>query len=305
MIDIPILEGLWVTRLEEHSTDACGSRHYSSRSRTVDGHTGIVPLDPYRQANRDNWDSRVDIHHGSAGYQVSRFIDDPGHLSDVVRFDMGKLGPVAGRRLVHLQCHIGTDTLSWARLGAETTGIDLSPLSIEAAQRLSAESSTPGRFLVSELYDVPAVLPETFDIVYTGVGAICWLPDIRGWAEVVAGLLEPGGVFYMREGHPMMWAMDFESDDGLRVKYPYFETSEPDAGDGVVTSPLSYVWNHGIGETLDALIRAGLRIDAVEEYQECEWQGLESMVVGPEGRWVLPEGPDRLPLMWSVLATRV
>ena len=271
-----------------------------------------MPLDEHRTANRANWDSRVDIHVGSDDYGIASFISDPSHLSGVVRYDMVKLGDVSGKRLLHLQCHIGTDTISWARLGATVTGSDLSEKSIEAARRLSDDSGTPGRFVVSELYDTPDVLDEKFDIVYTGVGAICWLPDIRGWAEVVAGFLEPGGTFYMREGHPMMWALDWEDPEDLRVTASYFETVEPEsdeeqetyAGEGVVTSPLSYGWNHGIGETLDALIQSGLRIDRVEEYDECEWQGLPMMIMEKDGLWRLPDRRDRLPLMWSVLATK-
>lgn len=272
-----------------------------------------MPLDEYRLANRDNWDSRVDIHYGSDEYGVERFRSDPGHLSDVVAFDKGKLGDVSGKRLLHLQCHIGTDTISWARLGAMVTGVDLSEKSVAASRRLSEEASTPARFVVSELYAAPDVLPEKFDIVYTGVGAICWLPDIAGWARVVASFLDPGGTFYMREGHPMMWAMDWEDPSRLVVREPYFETEEPlaeveeetYAGEGTVASPLNYGWNHGIGETLDALIRAGFRIERVEEYDFCEWQGLEQMVQGEDGRWRLPDRPELLPLMWSVLATRV
>jgi SAM-dependent methyltransferase len=271
-----------------------------------------MALDEYRRANRANWDSRVDTHYGSDDYGIDRFVSDPTHISGVVRYDSEKLGDISGRRLIHLQCHIGTDTISWARLGATVTGVDLSEKSIEAARRLSQDSATPARFVVSELYDSPRIVGETFDVVYTGVGAICWLPDITEWARVVASFLEPGGVFYMREGHPMMWAMDFESEE-LRVKYPYFETEEPDAeeehetyaGEGTVGSPLSYAWNHGIGETIDALIRAGLRIDRVEEYDECEWQGLAAMVRGDDGLWRLPDRPERLPLMWSVLATKI
>jgi SAM-dependent methyltransferase len=272
-----------------------------------------MPLDEYRLANRANWDSRVEIHFGSVGYGVDKFASDPEHLSQVVTFDKEKLGDVAGKKLIHLQCHIGTDTISWARLGADVTGIDLSEKSIAAAQELSRMAATPARFVVSELYDSPTLVPEKFDIVYTGVGAICWLPDIRGWAEVVASFLEPGGVFYMREGHPMMWALDWEDTEQLMVTGPYFETAVPlsdveeetYAGEGILTSPLSYGWNHGLGETLNALIQAGLRIDAVEEYDTLEWQGLAMMVEGDDGYWRLPDQPDRLPMMWSVLATKV
>lgn len=271
-----------------------------------------MPLDQYRRANRDNWDARVPLHFGSEEYGISRYIDDPGHLSSVVTYDRDKMPPIVGKKVIHLQCHIGTDTISLARLGAEVTGIDLSPKSIEAARRLSADSGTPVRFVVSELYDTPSVIGETFDMVYTGVGALCWLPDIRGWASVVAELLRPGGVLYMREGHPMMWSMDYDRTDLIAVKYPYFETVEPwpeeepetYAGVGVVTSPLNYGWNHGIGETINALIQAGLRIDRVEEHQECEWQGLEQMVLEEDGLWRLPSSPELLPVMWSVTATR-
>lgn len=272
-----------------------------------------MPIDHHRETNRANWDARVDIHVGSEGYGIRRFVDDPEFVGGVVRFDAAKLGNVDGSRLLHLQCHIGTDTIGWARLGAEVTGIDISPKSIEAARNLSESTGTRARFIVSELYDAPAALPETFDIVYTGVGAICWLPDIKGWAEVVASFLAPGGRFYIREAHPVLWSLDIERDDDLLViAYPYFETVEPQhwseqssyAGEGVVISPDTYDWNHGMAETLQALINAGLRIDAVEEYDFLEWESGPVNQLGADGRYRLPEGRDRLPLMWSVLATK-
>ena len=271
-----------------------------------------MPLDEYRLVNRDNWDSRVDIHYGSELYGVERFTSNPDHIGSIVDFDKDIVGDVTGKRLLHLQCHIGTDTLSWARLGADVTGVDFSEKSIEAARRLSRESSTPGRFVVAELYDSPSVVDETFDIVYTGVGAICWLPDIRGWAEVVSSFLEPGGTFFIREGHPIMWALDWEDQENLTLKYPYFEGSPPlefsddstYAGEGSLEHPKTFDWAHGVAETLQALIDAGLRIDQVADYDFCEWQGIDQMVLGDDERWRLPEGQERLPLMWSVLATK-
>jgi SAM-dependent methyltransferase len=272
-----------------------------------------MPIDHHRETNRANWDARVDIHVGSDGYGIRRFIDDPEFVGEVVRFDATKLGNVDGRRLLHLQCHIGTDTIGWARLGAEVTGIDMSPRSIEAARSISENTGTLARFIVSELYDAPAALPETFDIVYTGVGAINWLPDIKGWAAVVASFLAPGGRFYMREGHPVLWALDIDRDDDLLViDYPYFETAEPQhsseaftyAGDGWVVSPDTYEWNHGMAETLQALINVGLRIDEVEEYEFLEWEAGPVNQLGDDGRYRLPERRERLPLMWSVLATK-
>jgi len=272
-----------------------------------------MPLDEQKRANLDNWDSRVEIHYDSDNYGIDKYIADPQHISGEVAFDANKLTGVAGKRLLHLQCHIGTDTLSWARLGAEVTGIDFSEKALESARRLGAASGTPGRFILSELYDSPQALPETFDIVYTGIGAINWLPDIRGWAEVVSSFLESGGVFYMREGHPIMWALDWTDENKLSITYPYFEFHVPleweddstYAGEGKLASPRTFEWNHGIAEILQALIDVGLRIEEVEEYDFCEWQGNTQMVRGDDGRWRLPTGRERLPLMWSVLATKL
>ncbi len=272
-----------------------------------------MPLDQYREANRANWDSRVDSHYGSDAYGIARFVDDPNFVGGVVSFDAKKMPDVSDKTLIHLQCHIGTDTLGWARLGAEVTGVDFSEKAIESARRLSYECGTPGRFVVAELYDAPTVLPEKFDIVYTGVGAICWLPDIRGWAEVVASFLEPGGLLYMREGHPIMWALDYERDDAeLVIKYPYFRQTEPlgwseentYAGEGVLSSPNFYVWNHGMAEVLQALIDAGLRIDQIEEYDALEWEAGPANQKGEDGRYQIGGDTSCVPLMWSVLATK-
>ena len=239
-----------------------------------------MPLDHHREVNQANWDSRVEIHYASELYGLDRFVKDPGFVGKVVSFDAQEMPDVQGKTLIHLQCHIGTDTLGLARLGANVTGVDFSTKSIEAAQQFSGQCGTPGRFVVSELYDVPSVLPETFDVVYTGVGAICWLPDIRGWARVVSSLLNNGGFFYMRECHPIVWTLDDERDDDLIVvKYPYFEQSDPQefsedttyTEGGKLSSPVTFDWNHGMAEVIQALIDAGLRIDEIEEYDSLEW----------------------------------
>ena len=270
-------------------------------------------MDKYGETNRANWDSRVPIHVKSDEYGLQRYVDNAHHLSAVVSFDQHKLPSVSGKKLIHLQCHIGTDTVSWARLGAEVTGIDFSERSIEAAWHLSSDSGTSARFVVSDVYDSPSIIPEKFDVVYTGVGAICWLPYIRRWAQVVSSFLEPGGIFYMREGHPIVWALDYERDDEqIVVRHPYFEQSEPSSwsedttygGDGVIANPDMFDWNHGMAEVLQALIDAGLRIDRVEEYDSLEWEAGPVNDLGEDGRYRLRKGRERLPVMWSVLATK-
>jgi SAM-dependent methyltransferase len=230
----------------------------------------------------------------------------------VVSFDAPHVGDVDGKRLLHLQCHIGTDTLSWVALGAQVTGLDFSPSALEFARGLSQRSGRPARFVHSELYDAPAALAgERFDVVYTGVGALNWLPDITGWAQVCAQLLAPGGLLYVRDGHPMLWALDDERDDDeLVVRYPYFETAEPVRfeeltsyeGSGELAHPVIYAWNHGLGETVTAVLDAGLAVTGLVEHRELEWQALPLMVEDAAGRWALPSGRDRLPVMFTLTA---
>jgi SAM-dependent methyltransferase len=271
-------------------------------------------MDEYRSANRANWDDRVAIHWKPDGYDADGFIADPTRISGVVRRDAGTLGDVRGKRLLHLQCHFGMDTLSWARLGAQVTGVDFSEEAIAAARRMSDESGTPGRFVLSELYASPEALSgEVFDVVYTGVGAINWLPDIADWARVVAGFVAPGGIFYIREGHPILWTLDWDVTDRLEARFPYFETTDPVpwdedstyAGSGTVDHQRTYEWNHGIGEIFTALTQAGLRVVHLVEHRELEWQGHPMMVEGEDGLWRFPnEVVERVPVMYTMMATR-
>src|SRR5215472_5746876 len=166
-------------------------------------------MEDYLAVNMANWDERVPAHVASEGYEVARFVSDPAFISDVVRFDQPRLGDVRGLRGVHLQCHIGTDTISLARLGAGMTGLDFSPASLAQARRIAGLAGADVRFVEAAVYDAAAALgPEPFDLVYTGIGALGWLPDIARWAQVVAGLLRPGGRLFIQEGHPMLWALD-------------------------------------------------------------------------------------------------
>lgn len=271
-------------------------------------------MDEHTRVNLANWEARVPIHAASAAYGLARYLDDPTRLSDVVAFDAPFLGDLSGRRVVHLQCHIGTDTLSLARLGGQVTGVDFSPSALEVARELAAQAGPPVRYVESTVDDVPRTLPETFDLVYTGVGALNWLPSVARWARIVAGLLAPGGRLYLREGHPMLGTLDDERDDELLVvAYPYFETAEPNewvnettyTGDNTpLASPIAREWAHGLGETVQAVLDAGLTLTRLTEHTELEWPFLASMVRNDAGRWELPDGRDRLPLMYTLEAVK-
>ncbi len=270
----------------------------------------------YREINRANWDERVPAHVASAGYAVSRFTADPGFLSQVVRFDLPRLGDIAGLRGVHLQCHIGTDTVSLARLGASMTGLDFSAPAVAAARELAAATGADATFAEAEVYAAPDVLGRGgFDLVYTGVGALCWLPDIGRWAGVVGALLRPGGRLFIREGHPMLWALDDERADGLLVvKYPYFERAEPMVfdqdgtyvdTDAAFTHNVTHVWNHGLGEIVTALLEAGLAVTALAEHDSVPWDALPGkMARAGDGEWRLADDPSRLPHSYTLQAVK-
>jgi SAM-dependent methyltransferase len=268
----------------------------------------------WRAINRANWESRVAVHVGPGGYNLATF-DDPQHLSRVVRYDLPRLGRLDGLDVVHLQCHLGTDTVSLARLGARsTTGLDFSPSALIEARRLAIRAGTNVTFLDGDVYEAVDLVGEhRFDLVYTGIGAICWLPSIRRWADVVAGLLRPGGRLFMREGHPALWSMSDPRPDGLLVvEHPYFETEgvvfreeTSYAGAGTVNAPESVSFNHGLGEIFTALRDAGLVMTSFEEHREVPWNPLgEAMVESPEfpGEFVLAERRDRLPLTYTLQA---
>jgi SAM-dependent methyltransferase len=272
--------------------------------------------DDWRSINLANWESRVSLPTAPDGYELAGF-DDPEYLSPVVRYDLPRLGRLDGLDVVHLQCHIGTDTVSLARLGARSvTGLDFSPAALDAGRALTRRANADVRFVESDVDGaVGALGAQCCDVVYTGIGAICWLPDIRRWAAIVAELLRPGGRLFIREGHPVLWAMSDPRPDGLLVlEYPYFETGgtvfvEHDtyAGDGVVTAPESVSFNHGLGEIFTALTEAGLAVTGLEEHREVPWNPLDdAMIPSPdfEEEYILAEGRDRMPLTYTLQAVK-
>lgn len=274
-----------------------------------------VPVTEYLDVNRANWDDRVAAHVASADYAVRRFVDDPGFISGVVRFDVPLLGDVRGLRGVHLQCHIGTDTVSLARLGASMTGLDFSAPAVAAAAELAAATGADARFVQSDVYAAADVLPAgSFDVVYTGIGALCWLPDIRGWARVVAALLQPGGRLFIRDGHPMLFTIEDPRDDGLlSVTFPYFEQAEPqvwDQGgtyvetDAEFTHNVTHEWNHGIGEIVTALLDAGMTVTGLVEHDSAPWNALPGMMTESGGEWRLTENPERLAASFTLQAVK-
>ena len=273
-------------------------------------------MDEYLAINRANWDERAPAHATSPDYAVERFIEDPTFISAVVRFDLDRLGDITGLEGVHLQCHIGTDTVSLARLGARMTGLDLSPLSLREAKRLAEQTRTTVRFVEADVYRALDVLePASFDLVYTGIGALCWLPDIARWAWTVAGLLRPGGRLFVREMHPMLATIDERQSERIVVDYPYFERVEPmvfdDGGTYVETdtefaATQTHEWSHGLGETISALLKTGMQLTELVEHDSVPWQALPGHMSRDEhGEWRLTDRPWRLAASFTLQARRL
>ncbi len=268
-------------------------------------------MNEYTEANRRHWDEIVPIHATSEFYDVEGFRMGRLTLGSV---EQEELGDVRGKSLLHLQCHFGLDTLSWARKGALVTGIDFSPHAIETAQALAREAGIDARFLVSDLYGLPERLDGQFDIVFTSKGVLCWLPDIEGWARVAEHFVRPGGTFYMVEFHPFAQVFD-DAPKGrdLRVRYRYFHTDEPERfeEDGTyadlsahVESQVTYEWRHTLGDVVSALVDAGLRIEFLHEFPFCTFQLFPFMEPIDGRNMRLTKHDGSIPLLYSIKATK-
>lgn len=234
-------------------------------------------------------------HARAPSYAIEKFINDPEYLSDVVTFDIPLIGDISGLNIVHLQCHIGTDSISLARRGAKNVvGLDFSPAALKEGRRL-AKSAAGGEklsFVEASTYEATKVLEAgSFDMVFTGIGALCWLPSIRQWAEVVHALLKPGGRLFIREAHPILQSIDDSVKTDIAIRYPYFERKEPmtfDEGGTYVKladenkefkATRTAEWNHGIGETVQSLLDVGMVITGLAEHRCTPWEALPGQMV--------------------------
>ena len=270
-------------------------------------------MDERIEINRRNWNERTPIHAASGVYNVEGFKAGRITLTDI---EIDEIGTVAGKSLLHLQCHFGMDTMSWARLGAEATGVDLSDASIDLANGLNNELGLGARFIRSNVYDLPEVLDEEFDVVYTALGALCWLPDLTHWAQVIARFLKPGGIFYMLDEHPagriFNSVTSVDGTEDLELRYAYFpdpkgllEEGERNtyAGSGSITTPV-YEWQHSISEIVNALIGAGLKLEFMHEFPFSFFQAQPQMCRSTDGWWRLGKYDGNIPFMLSIRAAK-
>lgn len=249
----------------------------------------------YLEMNRAGWDLRAAAHFRSRFYDVAGFVAGRTSLREI---ELAELTDVSSRSLLHLQCHFGLDTLSWVRAGAVCTGVDISPVAIEKARELAGRTGLEARFVCSDVYGFESVSPGAYDIVFTSYGAICWLPELDRWAQVVASNLAPGGVFYMVEFHPVY---------DLLAGYPYFAGPEPTVEEegsytenGADAVARLATWAHPLSRVLNALIRAGICIERVNEFPFSPYNCFEGMVEREPGRFYLSHRGNDVPIVYSI-----
>ncbi|MEU0095854.1 class I SAM-dependent methyltransferase [Kribbella sp. NPDC006257] len=261
-------------------------------------------------ANEADWDARAALHAASA------FYDRPAEFW-FAEYEWEDLGELDGRDVAHLQCHLGTETVAFARRGAKTVGLDLSGKSLEEARRIAAEADEKVEYVHANVYDaVEALQGRQFDVVYTGKGALCYLPDLKAWAEVVKQLLKPGGSLYVVEFHPLLNALGpvaLPGDTGeLIIRKDYLEGRGSIAHDSTVTytgdqvpgRQRSYEWMHGLGELVTTLATTGFQITSLRESEVLQWPRWPSMEQTPEGWYRLPDDAPRIPLLFALKAQR-
>ncbi|MGZ3845575.1 MAG: class I SAM-dependent methyltransferase [Flavisolibacter sp.] len=259
----------------------------------------------YFDENKKLWNQRTVVHKDSAFYDVRSFLEGKSSLNEI---ELKELGDVRGKKILHLQCHFGMDSLSLARMGADVTGVDLSDTAIEEARRLNDELSLNAKFVCCNVYDLKDHLNDEFDIVFTSYGVIGWLPELETWAGVVASFLKTGGFFYMAEFHPVVWMLD---EDLKNVKYYYHnrETIVMDA-QGTYTDRYAdiqgkeYSWNHSISEVLNALLSRKLQLDFFNEYSYSPYPCFRNVVQGADGNWRVRGSEDKIPMVYSLKMTK-
>lgn len=265
-------------------------------------------MDDYRRANQALWNEWTHINARSKMYDVEGFRAGNRRLHSI---EVEEMGNVTGKTLLHLQCHFGLDTLSWADRGAVVTGVDFSPEAVALAESLSRECQIPARFTCCDIYDLPDHLDEQFDIVFTSYGVLTWLSDLHAWAQLVVRYLKPGGTFYIAEFHPFAMVFDDLANEP-RLGYPYFNQAVIECqvqgsyadSSAPTQSEVSYEWAYPMGTVISELISAGLQIQYLHEFPFSVYRMFPYLEQGQDGYWYLPKNTTSLPLMFSLKALK-
>jgi SAM-dependent methyltransferase len=259
----------------------------------------------YISVNKQNWNSRTDVHIASEFYDNANFLKGKSTLNAI---ELELLGDMSNKKILHLQCHFGQDTMTFSRMGAKATGVDLSDRAIERAREFASQLQLDTQFVCCDIYDTPNHLDENFDLVFTSYGTIGWLPDLDKWAKVISHFLKPGGTFVMADFHPVVWMFD---DDFKEVFYNYFnvetiveETPGTYAERKAIVETKTISWNHSTSELLNALIKNGLEINCFNEYDYSPYNCFSETEEFEPGKYRVKHFGNKIPMVYSILATK-
>ncbi len=265
----------------------------------------------YYDAIQKMWDEFAKVNYQSEVYQTKEFLKGKTSLNSIELDELGKF--VKGKSLLHLQCHFGLDTLSWARQGAKVTGVDISGKAINLARQLAKNAKIEATFVESNIYDLPKNLDEKYDIVFTSYGVLCWLNDLKRWAEIIAQFLKLGGIFYIAEFHRFIWVFDWDDPNDFVLKNNYFHDPEPigytvsgSFADGNKTTEKldGYEWSHSLSDVINSIISAGLQIKFFNEFSKAPFQRFPFLKKSVDGYWRYDHSEIQLPLVFTLMAKK-
>jgi SAM-dependent methyltransferase len=259
----------------------------------------------YIEINKKSWNNKVETHLKSSFYDLEGFVNGNSSLNDI---ELNLLGDIQGKRILHLQCHFGQDTISLERLGAVVTGVDLSDKAIESAREIAKNTNSEAQFICCDLYDLPNHLQEKFDIIFTSYGTIGWLPDLEKWAKIIAEYLKPNGEFVFVEFHPVVWMFD---DNFENIAYRYFNSGailETETGtyadENANISQDNIVWNHSLSEVINSLIINGLEINSMQELDYSPYNCFNNTIEFEPKKFRIKHLEDKIPMVFSIKATK-
>ena len=259
----------------------------------------------YININKSTWNDKVDVHIESDFYDMEGFLNGKLTLNAI---ELELLGNVKGKKVLHLQCHFGQDTMTFSRIGAIATGIDFSEKAIEKAREFNQNLGLDANFICCDIYDLPNHLNEKFDIVFTSYGTIGWLPDLNKWAKVVSHFLKPDGKFVMADFHPVVWMFD---NDFREVFYNYFNTEEiiedesgTYADREAEIANQTITWNHPTSELLNALITNGLELNSFNEFDYSPYNCFNETEEFEPNKFRIKHLENKIPMVYALKATK-
>lgn len=259
----------------------------------------------YIEINRETWNKKTPVHLQSEFYDMKSFLSGSSSLNDI---ELDLLGDIKGKSILHLQCHFGQDSISLSRMGAKVTGVDLSDKAIETAVQVAAQTNSDTTFICCNIYDLPNHLTGQFDYVFTSYGTIGWLPDLDAWGRIIARYLKPVGKFIIVEFHPVVWMFD---NDFEKIQYNYFK-DEPiietetgtyaDKAAGITQQTIT--WNHSLSEVMGALVKNGLQINKMEEFDYSPYNCFNNMEQVGDKKYRIKNFGNKIPLVYAIVASR-